>query len=382
MPRERKIGYERRETTATISKYSCIGMWPLFESDSNEDLHFSPTKDTALLDDATPRYNDTLSQSAKNEEDAIQIEDANPLEDATPLKLLPITGQSQENHERERSYLTHFVSPGEFYVQDEQEQMMHKSVLFKLTHLYNSKDTEIKSIENVEYGQLYACKQEGRQLWERCKILKPGSDSQNQFAVQLIDVGAVLTLSKEELCYIDTDLLEIPPLAKHCQLWGLRPAGHISQWSKSSIDHASEMFKSAKAYIKVYHTETSQDYESTIHYVRLFFEKVQLGGALECDQYITTCLNDDLFEKGLALRHSMTVSTHPSNRWPCKREIPGEFAAVPISFEDDGFVYLHASGAHNQREAIAELLEWHYAKMNSEEEESNLWKKNAPCIIK
>jgi len=40
-------------------------------------------------------------------------------------------------------------------------------------------------------------------------------------------------------------------------------------------------------------------------FIRFFYEFLKPGGALECDTYVTTCLNDELIEMGLALRLMM-----------------------------------------------------------------------------
>lgn len=310
-----------------------------------------------------------------------KVDIGRPGETATPFLIPSIGGESQENRERERVFLTHFVSPGEFYVQNSSAQLTYKNIQSKLDSLLEKKQSEAFIVDQIDTGKLYAVKLADGLSLERCKILSLNSSSEEAFTVQLIDVGPMKSVSKAQLIDIDAALSEVPPAAKLCNVWGLCPAGHYTKWSFASTEKALTLLKSAAAYIKEYHTEKKEEFVLTVHYVRLFFEQVQQGGALECDQHITICFNDSLFESALAIRHPMPVTIQPSSGWPTQRsEIPDEFIATPLYFDDDALVYLHPMGPYDQKEAITELLNWYYSKIKREE--LNSWVHGEACIVK
>lgn len=298
-----------------------------------------------------------------------------PSEASTPFQMPPIRGESLENRDRDKVFLTHFVSSGEFYVHDESEQYAYRNILTQLQSFF--KDRDVKGVDEAVLGEVYALQQSDNS-WERCKILNLNSSNQEAITVQLIDVGPVKNVFKAQLFVIDTELLKFPPLAKRCKLWGLCPAGDFTKWSKASTDHALKMFKSSSAYIKVYHIDEEQG--SKIYFVRLFFEQLKQLCVLEYEQYVTTCFNDYLFGSALALKHLMPVSAQPLNGWPKQREIPDHFVAIPVLIDDDAFVHLHPVGPYDQKEAINELLNWHYGRFKSESEEH--WVTGQACVVK
>lgn len=107
----------------------------------------------------------------------------------------------------------------------------------------------------LEMGCLYAVEHSG--TWYRCKLETLKSDEANVF---LVDAGITLVVDGARLRRLEDRFLEEPFLAVRCSLWGLKPAGHVDRWSRTSHDKMEEVFKTAsKLFIEIYRNSlTSQ----------------------------------------------------------------------------------------------------------------------------
>lgn len=181
--------------------------------------------------------------------------------------------------------------------------------------------------------------------------------------------------------------METPALALECRLWGVRPAGHMTKWSGSATDKMRKKIKKCSAlFVQVYFVQEELDDTGlfqSVHYVRFYHEYIKPGGPLEFDQTLTGCLNDELLDRGLALRDPMLVTLQPSpKRWLPSVTLPPELeGARPIWMDDDGLLYFHRPiGPTNHVRVINTLINWHYEKSTPTPADLAHWVKDEPCI--
>lgn len=223
--------------------------------------------------------------------------------------------------------------------------------------------------------------------WNRCRIVRLNQD--DTVVVRLLDFGRILTVSSNQLFRLDQPhWTAIPATALHCRLWGVRPAGHVSSWSRSSSDKMADSVKlSSSLYIQMYLVEEEESQDGTfqsIHYVRFYYEYLKPGGPLEFDQILTECLNDRLLDSGLALRQQMAVTYQPTpKRWLPSLVLPPELEAIPVLIDNEGLLYIQRQpGPFNHLELITRLLNWHYAKSSPTMKDSSHWEKDEPCVAR
>ena len=175
---------------------------------------------------------------------------------------------NEENQHRTKVLLSDISSPGHFYVRtdDANKKLLHQTQQLRLyfeSHMPHPLDPE----EVVE-GLVCALELSPGD-WNRCRVLhgKKTGPRIDQLNVQLIDTGAVVTVTKNRLRYLDQPWRESPSLVMCCALWGLRPTGDAVKWPRKSTEEIQELAKNATAlYIQVYYVNDDT------HYVRLYSE--------------------------------------------------------------------------------------------------------------
>ena len=100
----------------------------------------------------------------------------------------------------------------------------------------------------LKVGCLYAVKYEG--TWYRCKL---ETLNKHEASVLLVDVGSTVAVGGVQLRRLEDRFQEERSLVVRCSMWGLKPAGHVDKWSRTSHDRMTEMFKTAsKFFIEIY----------------------------------------------------------------------------------------------------------------------------------
>ena len=116
---------------------------------------------------------------------------------------------------------------------------------------------------------MYAVEHQG--TWYRCRL---DTLIKDQVSIFLVDLGLSLVVSDVQLHPLDHRFQEEPFLAVRCSMWGLRPAGHVDRWSRTSHEKMMEVFKMAsKCFIQIYsNTSFFQSISSLLEiYLLLFF---------------------------------------------------------------------------------------------------------------
>jgi hypothetical protein len=177
---------------------------------------------------------------------------------------------NEENRHRTKVILTDISSPGHFYVRTDEanKKLLHQTQQLRL--YFESHMSLPLDPEQVVVGLVCALELSPGD-WNRCRVLhgkKTGPwQGVDKINVQLIDTGAVVTVTKNRLCYLDQPWRDSPSLVMRCALWGLRPTGDAVKWPRKSTEEIHEMAKNATAlYIQVYHVNDDT------HYVRLYSE--------------------------------------------------------------------------------------------------------------
>ena len=300
-----------------------------------------------------------------------------------PIVLPPAPYQGQENRHRTKVTIIHCGSPGDFTVRVDSGELSFNSLkqYFENQFVFNTYPLEPPELEP---GLVCAIQLE---QWNRCQIIRV--DSEESILIWLMDLGRKSTVARTQLFRMNqARWLTTPSMALQCRLWGVQPAGHPTNWSHSSIDRMKDVIKTSTAiFVQVYfiqEEETEEGFFIPIHFVRFFYEHLLPGGPLECDVKVTGCLNDELFEDGLALRQPMFVSVQPSPlRWLPSLSLLHQLEAIPIWITDDCYIYIHrVPGPSNHLDAIKKLLNWHYARSTPSLAELSHWEKDEPCVAK
>lgn len=305
---------------------------------------------------------------------------------APPPYVLPKpVHQGQENRHRTKVLLVHLDSPGQFYVRVDSAQKNFHTLTQQLDSHFSghTMGTRLDPSDVLPDAMCAVWLNH----WNRCKIVR--LDKNDVVRVRLIDIGQTISVDATQLFQLDQPRwLDDPPMALQCRLWGIRPAGHMTNWSGSSTDKMKDVVKLSSAfYLQVYCTQEEKAEDGTfqlIHYVRFYYEYLQPGGPLEFDQTLTGCLNDELFKNGLALRQSMAVTVQPSpKRWLPSIALPPELEAIPSWIDEDGHIYIQRiPGPTNHLELISQLLNWHYAKSTPTLADLEHWDKDEPCVAR
>ena len=217
--------------------------------------------------------------------------------------------------------------------------------------------------------------------WRRGQILDPVA-----VQLKLIDVGSIVTLPFSNLYKLEDQwsVSAMTAMAFCCSLWGLRPAGHLTDWSGSSTDTLKDLVTGRNLYFQTYHAQDE------VYQVRLYYEYLELGGPLGFDQIKTDSVNDALMEAGLALKsppRSVPLTVQPIMRsewsWPICLTLPPELEAKVVWVSDDGRLYFHhRSGPSHHLEEISRLLNWYYAGSKADDGELEHWIVGEPCIAR
>ena len=302
----------------------------------------------------------------------------------------PSSAAGQENHYRTRVHMAHTESPGEFYVRLEVGQKTYVHLTKQLNDCYGSARRPDKLPANqLEPNVMCVVFLESAGSWNRCRIVKTATASSSPMVtVFLMDVGRTLTVEPDRLYQLDKPSWRaLPVLASRCRLWGVGPAGHVTNWSRSSTERMLELFRQSTAlFQQMYYTIEEESEEDgggirPVHYVRLYMEYVQIGGPMENDKVLTCGINDELLERGLVLRKTMPVTVQPlPRRWLPSLPLPPETDADVVCVNDQGRVYVHRTTAPGHHlELIGRLLNWHYNKV--EESLALHWEPDDPCVF-
>lgn len=190
-------------------------------------------------------------------------------------------------------------------------------------------------------------------------------DSPGRFYLRLLD-------SDETLC---------------CSLWGLRPAGHLTDWSGSATDKFKLLVTGKNLFFQSYHRDEVGD----VYQVRLYFEYIQPAGPLTFEEIKTGSVNDDLMEAGLALKvppGGAPVTIQPDWKifgwtWPTSLNLPPDVEVKAVWVADDGRLCVHhVQGPSHHLDAIERLLNWFYAGSRADEAELGHWDVGEPCIAR
>jgi len=87
--------------------------------------------------------------------------------------------------------------------------------------------------------------------WERCRV---ESIEKDHMILILIDAGFKVKVSHQPIYQLDSRWIDnTDAKAKRCALWGLKPAGGMQIWSRTSIERMAEfMKKGAALFIETY----------------------------------------------------------------------------------------------------------------------------------
>ena len=90
--------------------------------------------------------------------------------------------------------------------------------------------------------------------WYRCRVKEiPAMDGASAIVV-LFDVGITIPMVRaDQLHRLENRHVSEPDLSLHCRLWGVKPAGHLTQWSRTSLEKMMQMLKTAeKLFVQIY----------------------------------------------------------------------------------------------------------------------------------
>ena len=291
--------------------------------------------------------------------------------------------EGQENLNRTKVVVTHLESPGEFHVRFHKEQETFQSMSVQLAQQMDS-NAELVPPSELTAGLVCAVKADDDK-WNRCRIVRlDGAKAK----VSLLDVGKCLCVPVNAIYRLKELRGQMAPPLWYCRLWGVRPAGHLTNWSRTSADKMAESVKKAgSVYIQEYLNELEEDEDGSfreVRYVRFYYEYVLPGGPLECDQIVTGCVNDDLLDRGLALKKAMGVNVQPPMKtWLPSLLLAPQLDAIPRWIDSNGFLYVQhlKTSPFYHVAVISKLLNWHYASAIPPEPIC-CWEKDDPCVAK
>ena len=129
----------------------------------------------------------------------------------------------------QKCQVTEVNHPGSFYLQYvEKENAPWFSLLQKLQNVYANPTTYEDFTPLV--GSLCCSQYSEDKFWYRCKIL---SISKQVVSLSYIDFGSVCKVVRSKVYRLDEEFAGFPPLAVHCKLDGIGPAG-ASGWTEQS----------------------------------------------------------------------------------------------------------------------------------------------------
>ena len=301
---------------------------------------------------------------------------------APPVMLPRPKHEGQENLRRTKVIVTYLESPGEFYVRVDREQEMFQRMSKQLAQ-------QLESPEQVPSSELapgLICAVQMEEKWNRYRIVRLDQQEAN---ILLLDVGKSLSVPLDTIYRLKKLRGQIPTPPWHCRLWGVRPAGHLTNWSRSSADLMADSVKKAgSVYIQEYLNVPEEEENGLfreVRYVRFYHEFVLPGGPLECNQIVTGCVNDELLDKGLALKKPMEVNVQPIvKRWPPSLILPPQLDAIPRWMDSDGFLYIQhlKSSPFCHVDVISKLLNFHYSTATTTTPPPTEWETFEPCVAR
>lgn len=187
-----------------------------------------------------------------------------PCSSSSTQLVLPPAVRQDENQYRTKVFLTNITSPGHFYLRTEAANQAFLQLSQQLRRHFETIQQQALQ-EDLIPDNLICALELSPGNWNRCRVLKSHVDF---IEVKLIDAGAVVTVSKNQLYQLDQPWKDSPPLAFRCALWGLRPTGDAVKWPLRCTEVVKDIVDTAIAlFFQSYHVA-----EDATHYVRLYYE--------------------------------------------------------------------------------------------------------------
>ena len=297
---------------------------------------------------------------------------------ADELPAPPVLRPQHKGHEnlrRTKVVVTFFESPGEFYVRLDREQETFRKMSEQLAQQLDSPEL----VPSSELAADLICAVKVEEKWNRCQIVR---FNQQEAEISLLDVGKSISVPLDTIYRLKElrGQKATPPM--YCRLWGVGPAGHLTDWSSGSAElMAGSVNKAVSVYIQEYlkllEEEDGNGSFREVRYVRFYHEFVLPG----CDQILTGCVNDDLLDKGLALRKPMEVNIQPMvKRWLPSLSLPPQLDAIPRWIDSDGFLYIQhvKESPFYHLDVISKLLDWHFSTTTAPPPTD--WEQSEPCV--
>ena len=224
-----------------------------------------------------------------------------------------------ENVLRMNVSVLNIESPGVFFVRNQLSQKIFDSMAGLADYL-NEKG-QLVPLEELVPGVVCAIKGSTEGKWLRCRILQVGNGKWAK--VVLIDVGEFKNVECTKIFSLKQLRWQmVEDTALLCKLWG------ICQVKEAQSLYCQEYFR-------------DEENGCVIRHIRLYYEFVIPAEALTIDQVATGCINEELVNKGLALKKWMIAKVESNVlQWPTSRIALFKFNALTRYIDSEGFLYL------------------------------------------
>ncbi|XP_014241447.1 tudor domain-containing protein 1-like [Cimex lectularius] len=156
-------------------------------------------------------------------------------------------------------YVSHLVSPGEFYVQRVTAQKKLEELQQTLQRLASNR--RLQSVTNVTIGTICLVLYKDKSSWHRVRVVELASVTEAK--ILYIDFGITETVPFSRLKALPTNLINIPGLAIRCKLANCVPRNGVT-WDLEAVALMIKIIDNEKVYITVIN-KTQICYEVSMH---------------------------------------------------------------------------------------------------------------------